>query len=339
MSDLKKKTFLSYQPITKREGVKDFDEKNINLGNYRTEAILKRDQIFVDRLGYNPYWAIGGETTEDIMLGSLFCAPNVPQIAHIFQTDEYIRINKIKQENHAAGFLPGESLDYIDNTQPDVATEFMVKDLHGDNPRANFMYNVLSILNISEGGHVIDGFGNGKGYFINLSQNVLDYWDYCAFGCYEYVHKHMHIDTEQLEAARINPKATDLFCELNYTKTVFEMVILPVILEILSPDNRIINDVESVKFSSTWFTKCAYTFKRLSDIRLRFTDILYNNGLTEEVYLSITDEARKLIISDKGLLEKMSKSKKIYPNDACPCGSGKKYKKCHGRIFCDSCWG
>lgn len=25
------------------------------------------------------------------------------------------------------------------------------------------------------------------------------------------------------------------------------------------------------------------------------------------------------------------KGKKIYPNDPCPCGSGKKYKKCHGR--------
>ena len=25
------------------------------------------------------------------------------------------------------------------------------------------------------------------------------------------------------------------------------------------------------------------------------------------------------------------KEKKIYPNDPCPCGSGKKYKKCCGR--------
>ena len=25
------------------------------------------------------------------------------------------------------------------------------------------------------------------------------------------------------------------------------------------------------------------------------------------------------------------KGPKIYPNDPCPCGSGKKYKKCHGR--------
>lgn len=27
----------------------------------------------------------------------------------------------------------------------------------------------------------------------------------------------------------------------------------------------------------------------------------------------------------------IKKSKKIYPNDSCPCGSGKKYKKCCGR--------
>ena len=25
-------------------------------------------------------------------------------------------------------------------------------------------------------------------------------------------------------------------------------------------------------------------------------------------------------------------NKKIYPNDPCPCGSGKKYKQCHGRM-------
>lgn len=28
----------------------------------------------------------------------------------------------------------------------------------------------------------------------------------------------------------------------------------------------------------------------------------------------------------------IQKSKKIYPNDSCPCGSGKKYKKCCGRV-------
>ena len=25
--------------------------------------------------------------------------------------------------------------------------------------------------------------------------------------------------------------------------------------------------------------------------------------------------------------------KKVYPNDPCPCGSGKKFKQCHGRRY------
>ena len=28
---------------------------------------------------------------------------------------------------------------------------------------------------------------------------------------------------------------------------------------------------------------------------------------------------------------KMREEKKVYPNDPCPCGSGKKYKNCHGQ--------
>ena len=30
-------------------------------------------------------------------------------------------------------------------------------------------------------------------------------------------------------------------------------------------------------------------------------------------------------------LNPVIKEKKVYPNDLCPCGSGKKYKKCCGR--------
>ena len=30
------------------------------------------------------------------------------------------------------------------------------------------------------------------------------------------------------------------------------------------------------------------------------------------------------------------KARKIYPNDPCPCGSGKKFKQCHGRQVFES---
>ncbi|MEQ2575744.1 SEC-C metal-binding domain-containing protein [Mediterraneibacter faecis] len=32
-----------------------------------------------------------------------------------------------------------------------------------------------------------------------------------------------------------------------------------------------------------------------------------------------------------GIQQPIVKEKKVYPNDHCPCGSGKKYKKCCGR--------
>ena len=33
----------------------------------------------------------------------------------------------------------------------------------------------------------------------------------------------------------------------------------------------------------------------------------------------------------QGIVLPVAKKVKIYPNDPCPCGSGKKYKKCCGR--------
>ena len=41
-----------------------------------------------------------------------------------------------------------------------------------------------------------------------------------------------------------------------------------------------------------------------------------------EIDTAFVSPDRKTVIAGK---------KKIYPNDPCPCGSGKKYKKCCGR--------
>lgn len=48
---------------------------------------------------------------------------------------------------------------------------------------------------------------------------------------------------------------------------------------------------------------------------------------------------RELELINKGVIPlpvefstKVQGREKIYPNDKCPCGSGLKYKKCHGKI-------
>ena len=57
-------------------------------------------------------------------------------------------------------------------------------------------------------------------------------------------------------------------------------------------------------------------------------DWLYNLPQWEPIF----DEAkRKELYRIQKLSTTIVKEAKIYPNDPCPCGSGKKYKKCCGR--------
>ena len=50
---------------------------------------------------------------------------------------------------------------------------------------------------------------------------------------------------------------------------------------------------------------------------------------TAEAMNAGTEKAKPKV---KTAAEKVGRSAKIYPNDPCPCGSGKKYKKCCGRV-------
>ena len=43
------------------------------------------------------------------------------------------------------------------------------------------------------------------------------------------------------------------------------------------------------------------------------------------------EETRKKLYKEQKSSTTIVKEAKIYPNDPCPCGSGKKYKNCHGK--------
>lgn len=43
------------------------------------------------------------------------------------------------------------------------------------------------------------------------------------------------------------------------------------------------------------------------------------------------EETRKALYHEQRISQTVVKPDKVYPNDPCPCGSGKKYKKCCGK--------
>ncbi len=57
-------------------------------------------------------------------------------------------------------------------------------------------------------------------------------------------------------------------------------------------------------------------------------DWLYNLEEWNDIF---DEETRKTLYKEQKASTTIVKEEKIYPNDPCPCGSGKKYKKCCGR--------
>ena len=57
-------------------------------------------------------------------------------------------------------------------------------------------------------------------------------------------------------------------------------------------------------------------------------DWLYNLEEWNDIF---DEETRKTLYKEQKSSTTIVKEAKVYPNDPCPCGSGKKYKKCCGR--------
>lgn len=57
-------------------------------------------------------------------------------------------------------------------------------------------------------------------------------------------------------------------------------------------------------------------------------DWLYNLAQWESIF---DEEKRKELYKEQKQSTTIRKEAKVYPNDPCPCGSGKKYKKCCGK--------
>ena len=66
-------------------------------------------------------------------------------------------------------------------------------------------------------------------------------------------------------------------------------------------------------------------YKNMVDAK---ADWLYELPQWEAIF---TEEERARLFKEQKESGTIRKAAKIYPNDPCPCGSGKKYKKCCGR--------
>ena len=66
-------------------------------------------------------------------------------------------------------------------------------------------------------------------------------------------------------------------------------------------------------------------YKNMVDAK---ADGLYEQPQWDKIF---TEEKKKVLYKEQKNARTIHVEKKVYPNDPCPCGSGKKYKKCCGK--------
>ena len=91
----------------------------------------------------------------------------------------------------------------------------------------------------------------------------------------------------------------------------------------LKKENPIDDMEEDTKVSLGFDTELLY-----KNMVAAGADWLYELPEWEEIF---DEDKRKELYREQRLAATVVKPEKVYPNDPCPCGSGKKYKKCCGK--------
>lgn len=91
----------------------------------------------------------------------------------------------------------------------------------------------------------------------------------------------------------------------------------------LKKENPIDDMEEDTKVSLGFDTELLY-----KNMVAAGADWLYDLPEWEEIF---DEDKRKELYREQRLASTVVKPEKVYPNDPCPCGSGKKYKKCCGK--------
>lgn len=256
-----------------------------------------------EKLGYYPYFCFSAENIYDVCLYSVLSAPNCPEKIIIFETDDFDTIDIIKWNQYMVT-KNDDLLDDIINTDIDKKyKEFVVRKID----------NVLNEISIDE---VFDNNISFEGADKELKQFYQDIFTLS-----------LHNAREQIDNIQIlkDDKTTD--DDINFAlkrnkKNVFEIYLLPILYS----------------FMMKGYDVCVFDYNKFHSLIGRITKMLTNiynckSDLLEYKTYEYYDSLCEMILSLIMDIRWIEKSQNIYPNDLCFCGSGKKYKKCHGKFL------
>lgn len=246
----------------------------------------------------NLYWCISANNMYQAVINTYTVAINQPALFVMFESENFYRVDAIKWNHYVETMDESLLTDDLFVIEHEDAIEYIVTEIPDKRFEVNTTPYELMNLVANENNKYAKSFEKYGSIMI------------AALKCYPDVD-----DIERITVAKKeNSEYDDTLLKLSKCFLAFKSVwLIPLYLVGLDylgyeySETRNIRMFSSISEMCLMASKCSNIFKEYSDAKT-----LYNRykDFYEFVY------------------QKVFPMEKIYPNDLCPCGSGKKYKKC-----------
>ena len=286
------------------------------------ENLINPKRKYNKKLGFSPLWAFPIDDLQSMTAHSICASPNFADIFYLIETDDFIRIDKVKHEKKV--LLNEYSGDQEDWDFTEVITD------HLDNDHSEIILNpdVIKNENIRFFSPVIDAKKNAmeQVQFI-VPQASKEQKEWLSGMVSLWGERVPTLDTAHVESFLLENGYTKEYAKIEgrqrCNKFTFEMTMYPLIYRAY---------VKREPINGYCMGALCYNARGIMEAGSEYCR-WGNEGCRPEDYERIFNKIKKLVLEDEEILKCAAEQKKIYPNEPCPCGSGKKYKRCHGR-FC-----
>lgn len=280
----------------------------------------------VSELGLRPMEAVPVTTFRETMAALMLMTPSLPQCFCVFQVSE-TDVTVVKKSAYYKGFVEENSCQYV---RADEET-----------PTADKMY-FLDASKLTEQPLICGDVSS----MLSFKQTGNDFAGLLHLGIVRQSAPPEFMNDVRKRAMRIDEGSVDVIAEMCTKRgldhpqeraqilvawRLYRMCIVPLILWDLCTDTGSVHrdDYHSLNLELMAVESCTNTWRMIDVLCGQMTAWL-GHGCDVADEQAIYDGMLKAIIDNVPVLSAWLTNQDISRNDLCPCGSGLKYKKCHG---------
>lgn len=272
-------------------------------------------------LGCRFVWCFPMEHFDSAVFNALTVAPNMPMMFCVFDTDEYYRIDRVKHyQDILNDTVSDEALvRCINNELDDFHSEILIDRKIADKCR---IFTMLP-FQLGDVGHKIH-FNELFTFPENVFKSAPAEMDNIVVEELEKIPKlNYESNVTKVPGYIERDDIVNMYLEATNDMHKFDLTMFPFVYHVLKDKWA----------SSVWFKCMNPHFNQV--MKLCFQDFVdwANEDCSAEKFDEMIETFKRYLITNEAVLEAYCKHELPQRNDKCPCGSGKKFKKCCGRYF------